>query len=387
MKKIMIRLLAGVMCLSLCGCIRRKPHIPNEKRGNEYTYDFIDYVDIHVFGQDGDGYLEVKPKDISVRDFMSEGEYIGMKKDLDRLALYLIQGKDYYTSNLSASKSTGLSNGDIVTLSIRFKEPLLMDINIEPYEYTVEGLGELKSIDLFGKKNVTFFATKDGMCYAHVLGKDMPEDLAENILYRISSDGTLETGKTILSVEADMDEGFLEEKEYHALKIYLAKNRLKGDTETEKVLNTIVDPINFSGLASAAVESALYDRLYQEEGSYLGKVCSLQKLPRQISEEPYGYTAVYYNMENGTPRYYRRGLKMVYVDGEFLVLELERRDSVEAAYAGRAFPDGEMVLNYMTEKTGEGKPAKEQKEETVLPGGKEKEAEKQPAEEGGDMGK
>ena len=88
MKTIIKTLICIITALSCISC--RKTYAPNERRGTNYTYDFID---ITVYGQDGFGIMEISPVDIELHDFETEDEYIRVKKNLSLINARLVQGQ------------------------------------------------------------------------------------------------------------------------------------------------------------------------------------------------------------------------------------------------------------------------------------------------------
>ena len=77
-------ILTGTMGLS--GCLRQqKRKEPNEGRGTDYAYDFVDFINITTYGDNGDGYIEITQKYIDVYDFANEKDYSAVKKDLEAM--------------------------------------------------------------------------------------------------------------------------------------------------------------------------------------------------------------------------------------------------------------------------------------------------------------
>ena len=338
-------LLLAVSLMMLIGCAG-KPEA-NKKRGTNYEFDFVDYIDIQEYGENGNGYIEVTPKDISLEDFYSEEEYIKVKHDLDNMNLVFQNGR-YESTALKISKTEGLSNGEIITLKVGMKkENLQSDINIEDYEYQVMGLKESQPVDLFGSDLVTFFVTTEGNVWYHVKdNKNLPAELIENIKYTIRYDGAAELNKSILQVEADMDETFLKESGYFSLPVFLAKHDLKAELASEKVLTNLVEPIEFSSASSSAIESELYEKIGEQETD-LSKICNVQQLERQKVAEPYTYYVTYYNTTDGERQYFRRAVILLGVDGEYVVYKLGGRESTQEQFAKSAFDNAEILLDFM----------------------------------------
>ena len=82
-------------------------------------------------------------------------------------------------------------------------------MNIEPYEYVIDGLHDLERIDLFAEDFVSFYATEDGSLYAHIKDpKRYPEELTKNLRYRIGVTDGVEPGRSVLSITVGMNEQY-----------------------------------------------------------------------------------------------------------------------------------------------------------------------------------
>ncbi|MCR5230491.1 MAG: hypothetical protein K6D03_10240 [Solobacterium sp.] len=251
----------------LSGCsAREEVYVPNQNRGTDYQYDFVDYLDIAVYGSEGEGVLEVMPKDIRVSDFKSEQEYITIRHAMDALNLYCLYGEDNSQSNLSVTKSEGLGSGDMVTLHIG-KVPDLkgLSINLEDYDYTVNDLGEGKTIDLFNDSAVIFYGLEGTAAvgaYRLAGPGSLPDEIREHIIYTASTKETsLKEDVSIIQASASLDEEFLKANRYYNLPIYLKRHNFNASTEQETVLDVIVGPIDFeSDEAKEAVRLALEEQ-------------------------------------------------------------------------------------------------------------------------------
>ena len=336
-----------LLIVSAGGC--RKAHVPNEKRGTNYQYDFIDFMTISMYGEDGTGKLEITPIDVEVEDFESEEEYIKVKKDLMALNLTYMQDGTQ-SPKLKVSKTTDLSNGDIVRIQIKDfpASAKSSDMNTETYEYVVEGLAPLTEIDLFDENFVTFYATTDDNLYFHIHNRNMYDtELSDHLTYTIRTSEAITAGKTVLSITANMDSQFLTDSGYNTIDMYLLKHGYKAALEKDTVLDEVVEPIDFGVAGSIAVEKALYESLYAIEGENLVKICNLQQTPRQKSAEPYNYMVVFSaEEEKDSIRYFRRQVKMVKVDNEYVVLENSDRESCDEKYVYEPFSEANMILNF-----------------------------------------
>lgn len=358
MKTIIKTLICIITALSCISC--RKTYAPNERRGTNYTYDFMDFIDITVYGQDGSGIMEISPVDIELHDFETEDEYIRVKKDLSLINAHLVQGQSSDTK-LKVSRSTGLSNGDVVRISVGLKKSELnSDMNIEPYEYVIDGLHDLEPIDLFAEDFVSFYATEDGSVYAHIKDpKRYPEELTDNLRYKISVTDGVEPGRSVLSITASMNEQYLKDSGYGTMDVFMIKHGFTAETANDRVLEKLVHPIDFSASSSIAVERALYKAIYEYEGDDLVKICNLQQTPRQKVSEPYCYMVVFSVDEDGAQRFFRRQIKMVYVDGEYVVIESGERESISEEYVHKPFTESNMIMNFTMETWEEPEPAEE----------------------------
>ena len=343
MKKFYKFLTVMLVLLTLVGCGSKKL---NSKRSKGYKFDFVDFINITVYGDDGNGYIEITPKDITVNDFDDEQDYINVKHDLDELNLEYRYGQNKSTG-IKLSKVQRLRNGDVVTISVSSRVKLKSDMNTGAYEYLVGGLTQAQAIDLFSPDLVTFFMNDDKQVLYHIKeNKALPDSLLENLVYEIKYTGAPEVDKTVLSVTATMNETYLLDSGYIALENYLAKHNLRAELETETVLKNYVSPVEFSSSNQTAIEKALYKKLLEVEPD-LYKVCNIQQLERQKISEPYTYYVVYYNNTNENREYYRRRFSMVFVDGDCFVYMLDSREYTDEEYARKTYDGAEIVLNFM----------------------------------------
>lgn len=367
MRKIITIFLSLLIALTLTACQERRTGEPNEGRGTNYTYDFIDYVDILVYGEDGSGYFEMKPKEISMADFPSEKDYINMKKDLEAFGFTYKQGIAM-PSTFTVSKSSQISNGDVITISPNKKVNPVSNLNIEPFDYVVEGLGQSEEIDLFASDLVEFFALNDGT-YSYMI-KNNPaysQELKDNLVYTISTRDEPIPGKAVLSVTVDLKQDFLKENGYSSLLLYLSKHKQKANLSMEKVLSEVVTPIDMATANSAGIESALYKYIGDKEPDMI-KIANLQQTERQRSAEPYTYAVVYINSTPNGRQYVRRAVKMVSVDGEYLIIDSSERVITNESYTTEAFDGANMIFNYMIDNkevpSEENKPVVEENQNT-----------------------
>lgn len=332
--KLLKAALAVMMALSTSGCVRNlvrgneEEHIPNENRGTDYDYDFVDYLTITTWGADGDGYLSITARDISASDFKSEQDYIDVSDDLKALGIVFGQT----VQNVTASKTSGLSNGDIVTISVGNSggNKLRTNMNLEDYEYTVSGLGEATQIDLFSSDIVTMYGTRENAMFAYVHndGSTVPKELTDNLTYSFSANADdYQVGKTIIDASVELNTKFATDNGYSSLTDYLAKHNLAADESTEFVLKEIIDPIDFSNIDSGALMSALYDAISADDPS-LSPVCSVQySTSDNQSVSAYSYMVTYYDLVDNTPVYYRTRAVIHYVGDTFVVQSMDSPQS------------------------------------------------------------
>lgn len=346
MKKISKLLFVLIILISLCACRDRRGKEPNDGRGTDYKYDFINYLDITTYGQDGDGYIEITTKEISIDNFDNEADYIAVKRDLESFNFNFIQG-NRDPQNFTISKTSGLSNGEVVTITPKQSMEIRSDMNIEAYDYVVEGLGESKNIDLFSSDLVLFYALNDGTYGVYV--KNNPsydECLRDNLVYKITTKDKPIPGQAVLSVTVDLDSDFLKKEGCNDITIYLAKHNLSAELETEKVLNLLIEPIDVTASNSITIESALYKGIMKVEENLL-KICNLQQLERQRATEPYTYIVVYSISRNGVVEYRRRDIKLININDEYQVIEVGSSSIVTDTYTTQAFEGGNMLIDYM----------------------------------------
>ena len=354
-RKFLTCLMVCVLCISLGGCARRdrkkqKETYPNEFRSTDHAYDFIDYLSVITYGEDGDGYVEVIQRDINVSMFPSEEEYIAVKKDLENLKLRYVQGEKVSSDNrLTVSKTEGLSNGDVIQIGVNYKEEdLNSDLNIETYDYVVDGLGVATDIDLFSKEMVTFYATDNGELFYHLHApRNTLKELKEHLTYEITTDNAIEADKTVLSITATLDKEFMDANKINSLKLFLARNDLRGPVTAEKVLQTVIQPIDYSSANQALVEAALYDALYEIEPD-VTKILTLQRSPREASTEQHKATVFYMttNPSNGAVEYWYREAAIHYVDETYYIESLSNRSKDSSDAPGALKKNYEMLLDF-----------------------------------------
>ena len=342
--------------LFLAGCGSSKPKDPNAKRVTKgYSYDFVDFLDVKLYGYEGAGFLQITPKEMSVTEFPSEEEYIKVKKTVDSMALNLIPGNSDILSYLYVDKPQGLSNGDEVTIALRDSFPgNVQDVgmNVNPYIFTINGLKEAKQMNLFDDNSVTFYGM-EGTSEIHYIpryGKEIPKEVLDNIEYTFTpSETPLKAGTTIMHINANLKQEFLNQGDipYYTTDIYFGKNGYYCPTETDKVLMTVVGPIDFEKADKNKIAEALFNKISLESGgSEISSIASIQQLNSEAGTfDPYTYTVVFKTVNQTTP-VLRAAVRMVQVGNDIEVLSVSgiQKTVDEATYA--ALKDMKMVAEY-----------------------------------------
>lgn len=352
-------ILASILCLfMLAGCFGGA----NAGRGSDYKYDFIDYINIEVFGSNGNGYLQITPKEVSIYDFESEEEYIAVKKVLDQLSMYYIPGYGK-SGNLKVSQGEKLKNGDMVNISIsgsllNSSQSLASSINmnVESYDYIVDGLKDPVYIDLFSEDNVNFYGLSTGEVVSVINeNSTLPKELLNNIGYQIVPDSTpLKEGQTIMTIRVGMDTDFLTSGNipYYTMDIYLSKNGFRTDYSTEKVLTTIVDPIDFDTFRAETMENTLFTAIQKAEEESRGfssieKVLNIQQLESQQKNDPYSYLVIYYDLNADNELVtYRRQVKMFGINDKLIIASMKAEEKIDAKFVDENYENAVRLMDF-----------------------------------------
>lgn len=369
LRKAVILMASALMTVGTVGC-SKKTETPalNANRGTDYTYDFINYMDVSFLGNDGSGSVEVTPKDISVKDFESEDDYIAVKKLLEEIDLTYKpatgDSEEVTSEYFSVTPAENLSNGDIVTFAIDpdFKNESNVSINLEPYQYQITDLGNQAQLDLFGESNVIFYGLEGtNEVYAAIKeDSDFPEELKDNIQYKITPDSQkLEVDKTILSIDASLNDEFLkqDDADYRNLSEYLLKKGYQSETSKDKVLTTIVGPTNFNKVANkknmaAAITKAIQENLENSDPVYslvnIQRSTTAEEDPEQTSVDRYTYYVIFWvrNADTGESKLKAAQVRMVEVDGEMQVLEVTNIADAQSDYETQAIPNYTIVYQF-----------------------------------------
>lgn len=315
---VLVFILCGFMILGLVGCAPVGGTKLNAKRGKKYDYDFVQFLDAKVYGANGYGFLDIKPKDLSVSDFKSEKEYITIKKLVNAMKLYIDPNNKDRDSYLTASQTSGLKNGDIVTLSISsdFELPEgAPSINLEPYEFEVQQLKDPIDLDLFDSSSVDFVGIEGTTTIYPVKIHDgaVPNDILDHIVYTATTDDkTLETGKTILSVSAELDQDSLKEEDpdntdtsdqqaEQTLATYLGKQNYVSEVTGEKVLVDMAKEAEFNSSTNKTIRNILLKAIRNVDNNIMDVATIQQSLTNSSSDEnKFNYLVTYYAYPSDT---------------------------------------------------------------------------------------
>lgn len=365
LKKIIVSL---VSLLIFTGCTSTDI---NKERGTEYKYDFVDLMDVKLYGSEGYGFIEVRPKDISMNDpmFESEEEYIAVRKALDQLGLYVGPDKKV-SSYLEVTPNSNLKNGDMVTFSFKsgFNGDLGgLSINLEPYNWIIqdsEGNGllkEPKKFDLFNSDSVMFYGLKGtNLTYAKKLGANsIPEDVLNNIEYT-STVGTneMEAGKTVIKVQAKLNDEFLTQGDNPAFdtQTYFGRMGYLVDLESEKVLQNIAEPIDVQNLTldqKNKLTALILDYLNTQEITINNKtytvdmIATLQQYnSANGSYDPYNFYVTFMGKYGNERTCIMTTLKIATLNGVYIIPErLGNFQSAGDSYCYNPMTSMNMIIN------------------------------------------
>ena len=360
-KKLLTLTLIICSLLSLVGCNA------NQGRGDKYTYDFKDFIDINIFGAEGQAYIQITPKEISVSDFSSEEEYIKVKKVIDALNLYYIPGSNT-SAGLSVSKGNGIKSGDMIIISLNSnflnneKATLAesIDLNIEEYDYIVEKLPELKTLDLFSSEVVNFYGLSTDEI-AYIINKDnnnLSDELKQNLMYKITPSSTpLKEKQTILTVQVGLDENLIKSGNYYNLNIYFAKQNLSVEYSTEKVLNKIIMPIDFNNISASTLDNirkTLYKYIKENLDYNTESISNIQQFKSQEENEPYNYYVIYSTLDSeNVERVYRVQMKLLLIDGILNILSCASPENIMDTYLSANYSGATRLADFENFKTQE----------------------------------
>lgn len=335
----------------------------NQGRGDKYTYDFKDFMNIEIFGPEGEAYIQITPKEISVADFSSEEEFIKVKKVIDQLNLSYIPGSNN-SSGLTVSKGDHIKTGDMIVIkpttsllsSDKAELAKSIDLNIEQYDYVVESLPETKKVDLFSSDIVKFYGLITNEI-VYVVNKDnttISDELKENLIYKITtSDKTLKEGQTIMTVQNGLKQELIDNGNYYNNNIYYAKQNLSVEYSTaEKVLNKIVNPIDFNNLKQESkdiIKKSLYKYIKEKLDYNVENVCNIQQLNSQNENDPYKYYIIYTTLDGeNVQRVYRTEMKLLFINNEELeVLSCDKTENIPDTYLNTNYNGAIRLIDFI----------------------------------------
>lgn len=335
----------------LSGCSEKGPTL-NKDRPTNYTYDFVDYIDISVYGNEGNGFIEIHPKEIVASDFPTESDYIAVKKIIDSLGLYVGPDTSKVTY-IGVDKNEGLSNGDIVTIGVKNTwsyEGSGISFNIAPYEYQIEGLKEGTTLNFFDNSAVMFYGLNgtDDVYALTMEGGSIPSDLLNVLQYTISAESQpLSADQTILNVSVGIKNDVLTEGDDPAFTTerYLGRSGYVADLTAEKVLSVVVDPIDFQSVnvneMKSAIDSFLLNDHVKINGQTATNINSVNATP--IVNDLFNYKVNFTADINGENRCVSVTLRMVELDGRYIVAE--KTSSYSISSNSCEVSDGGLTIN------------------------------------------
>lgn len=336
MKKIINLLLIFFISIMLFGCSLFKEKGLNSERGTEYNIDFVDFIDIKLYGSEGYGFIEIKPKEFSLADFNSEDLYIRVKKIIDSLDLRINSNPNSISSYLMVSPNQNLKNGDIISLSIRedwVNPDSQLTVNIEPYLIQINGLEEGKVIDLFNDSSVLFYGLNNSNeVYAYKRSNgSIPSDVLDKLEYDVKTDdNNLEANKTVISINVSMDEDKLAEGDDPAFTMdtYLGRQGYIAEMNKEKVLTKIITPINNETIDEEKMMKALLEFLNSNEiivSNELSTLESINTVQQNIDsnniKNQFTYLVTFYVSSGGDRQCMATKLKIAEIDNEYVVID------------------------------------------------------------------
>lgn len=359
--KIMKCLFVALICISLASCKKKEPEGLNANRGTEYTYDFIDYIKLDIYGPDGKAFIEMDTAEFTVKDFKGENDYIAIRKKMDSLMPQLKQGTDL-SSYVEILPNTGLANGDLVMIRVKdgYKDiDTGVSMNLEPYMFEITGLPEGTLIDLFDASSVMFYGLNNSdKVYVHTKnGGSLPDEIIQNITYDIKPNSTpLIADTTILALTASMKDEFLlnEKMPYYDINVYMTKHNYKYEIIADKVLEQVVNPINYQSTSKEELQGALYSHYFEQKMTkngneyILDKIANVQQfLATTQTIDPYStMVTMLLRAPDDTTVCARSQIKMVRIDNDFEVLDSSKAELVHEKYCSTNFEGMEIIVNY-----------------------------------------
>lgn len=280
MKKIYVLLITALVLFTLSACKKKEP----EPEVIVHDYYFQDYIDVKIFGADGYAIAKYYPKEFDVKDFKTEEDYIKVRKVMNNMI-----------DKIAFTKNAGLTNGETIYYGTTkdFKLTEDIDICLDPVPITIEGLPEVKDVDIFGPNVATFYGLEgtNKVVYEFPKINDLPEEILNNLSYRISIDTSkVEANTTVLRMTAEISNELLRQYDCSSTEEFFVVKGYNVTTKGEKVLRNIVTPIVFSNNNKGAIRTKLNEALkvyLENKGVNYYEVASVQQ--SRYTSDPFIY--------------------------------------------------------------------------------------------------
>lgn len=231
-------------------------------RKHEYEYKLQDFLEISFFGENGNGYIEIHPKEPTKEELLLEDDekYEAVVNDVLQYNLNYVSLNANKMSALKIDKETELSNGDTVEISTLLKKNNFnIDIDLNSFTVEVAGLeNSLQELDLFGENCVLFYGDPETNKISCSIVYPSVEDLKlerENkeynpfsfpgsyFKYNVTVYDAIELGSSFRA-EAYLTDDTIEKYGYQAVETFLASNGYKAkEIVKDMVLENIQTPV------------------------------------------------------------------------------------------------------------------------------------------------
>ena len=257
---------------------------------------------------------------------------------------------DYYDAvdiDYDLDKTSGLSNGDTVTVNFEYDNDAAAQYKIEyvgeSKEYTVEGLKETKKIDPFEGITVEFSGTSPNVSAKVV--NNSKDEVYENIYYDLSKSYDIKIGDTITVTVSNDPEYFVEDygcvftsttKDFKCTAVdqYVSKTAdIKEDTlnamkkQTEDVINSyFASDSKYIGVSDLKFEGTYFltekvDNSWSFNGTNQVYVIYSGKVKSNEEKKQFDETTVYFPVRYADIIEYADGTQ--YVDTKYASIEGE----------------------------------------------------------------
>ncbi len=185
-------------------------NVQHKREIERKTVNLEEYIEVTFSGYDTMGTADAQ---INYDDFY-EAVIKAMGKEVRSASSNVVAKAQsvYYTTSVNLDNYSELSNGDKVTVDIKYDEEVIDDadiiISFEPYEVEVEGLEEVREVDIFDYAEVTF-SGMDGSAHVSVNNTATEEGL-NSVWFDISDNSwELSIGDTVTVTVGDYYEEML----------------------------------------------------------------------------------------------------------------------------------------------------------------------------------